>query len=473
MNIPPAAEIDKELSRRSFYEFVKMAWPVLEPETEFKDGWHVQAICDHLQALADGSIKRLIINIPPGCTKSILSCVMWPAWLWTDRPATRFLTGSHSQTYSTRDALKSRRLLTSDWYQQRWGGIFVMTGDQNQKTRYENDKTGFRAAISVGTGTGDRAGIRILDDPLNADYANSRAQIDSTNEWLRNTWATRGSDPEKDCELLIMQRLHEQDPTGFSLAEFGGYEHLMLPMRFEIDRRCKTSIFIDPRKTDGELLAPDRFSEQTVKDLERKMGSYLSAGQLQQKPAPREGGIVKTAWLKYYQIAPLEFDEIIQAWDLTFKGGAKNDYVVGGVFGRKGADVYLLDLIRDKLDASGQMKAIASLSSKWPEAGAKFVEEAANGAAVISLLKDKIPGLIPITPKELGGDKEARLGSVVPFIEAGNLWLPAKAEWLNDYVAELTTFPSATYDDQVDVTSMALIKMLLNNHMSKFLALEF
>ena len=225
MIIPVEADIDRELSRRSFYEFARLGWPVLEPETEFKDGWHIGAICDHLQALADGSIKRLIINIPPGCTKSILSCVMWPAWAWTDKPHLRFLTASHSQLYSTRDALKTRRLITSDWYQACWGHVFKLTGDQNQKTRYENDKTGFRAAISVGTGTGDRAEIRILDDPLNADHANSRALIDSTNEWLRNTWATRGSDPEKDCELIIMQRLHEQDPTGFTLAEFGGYEH--------------------------------------------------------------------------------------------------------------------------------------------------------------------------------------------------------------------------------------------------------
>ncbi len=460
MNIPTAPDIDRELSKRSFYEFVKLAWPVLEPETEFKDGWHVRAICDHLQGLSDGTIKRLIINVPPGCTKSILSCVMWPSWVWTAKPHERFLTGSHSQTYSTRDALKSRRLITSEWYQQRWGHVFTLTGDQNQKTRYENDKTGFRAAISVGTGTGDRAGIRILDDPLNADHANSRVQIDSTNEWLRNTWATRGSDPEKDCELLIMQRLHEQDPTGFALAEFGGYEHLMLPMRFDADRRCKTSIFIDPRKADGELLAPDRFSEQSVKDLEKKMGSYLSTGQLQQRPAPRAGGMVKTAWLKYYKTTPA-FDEVVMSWDLTFKGGVKNDFVVGGVLGRAGANVYLLDLIRDKMDASDQMKAIAALTSKWPQATAKYVEDKANGAAVICLLKDKIPGLIPVLPEEIGGDKEARLGSVVPFIESGNFYLPSDAPWLDEYVGELTTFPSSSNDDQVDMTSMALIKLLL------------
>ena len=240
---------------------------------------------------------------------------------------------------------------------------------------------------------------------------------------------------------------------------------LVLPMRFETDRRCKTSIFIDPRKEDGELLAPDRFSEQAVTDLEKKMGSYLSAGQLQQRPAPREGSIIKKAWLQYYTTLP-KLDTVIQSWDLTFKGGAKNDYVVGGVFGRAGANVYLIDLIREKMDASDQMKAITAMSNKHPIALSKYIEEAANGAAVITMLKSKVPGLIAVRPAGLGGDKAARLGSVAPLIESGNFYLPANASWLEDYIAEITTFcgeGSTPHDDQVDVTSMALIMLMLKS----------
>ena len=463
MIIPEEADIDRELSRRSFYEFARLAWPVLEPETELKTGLSFGAICEHLQALRTGQIKKLIINVPPGCTKSILSCVMFPAWIWTDEPHIRFLTGSHSQTYSTRDALKTRRLITSEWYQQRWGHIFKLTGDQNQKTRYENDKTGHRAAITVRMGTGDKGDILGLDDPLNAHSAYSDAERNAVNEWMRDTWQTRFNDPANAREFIIMQRLHEQDPTGFVLAEFGGYEHLVLPMRFEADRRCKTSIFTDPRKKDGQLLDPDRLNAETVKSLEKVLGSHNAAGQLQQRPAPREGSIIKKAWLQYYTTLP-KLDTVIQAWDLTFKGGAKNDYVVGGVFGKAGANVYLIDLLKDKMDVADQMKAITSMSEKHPIAISKYIEEAANGAAVITLLKSKVPGLIPVRPAELGGDKAARLGSIAPMIESGNFYLPANAPWLDDYVAEITAFcgeGSTPHDDQVDVTSMALIKLLL------------
>ena len=149
-------------AERSLVEYVRQAWDVLEPATDYIHGWHVEVICEHLEAVTRGEIKNLIINVPPGCMKSLLVSVMWPTWDWIAHPHRRYLTASYAQTLSTRDALKSRRLLQSQWYQERWGDRFALTSDQNQKTRYDNDRSGFRVALSVGGAvTGERGDVRI------------------------------------------------------------------------------------------------------------------------------------------------------------------------------------------------------------------------------------------------------------------------------------------------------------------------
>ena len=386
-------QLQAEKARRSLREFVRQAWPVLEPSTPFVDGIHVRAICDHLQAVTDGRIRDLIMNVPPGHAKSLLVCVFWPAWMWIDRPQTRFLFASYAAGLSVRDSVKCRRLIESEWYQRRWGDRYQLAGDQNEKHRFENDRTGCRIATSVGgSATGERADIVVVDDPHSVDQAESDLERRSAVEWFNGTMCTRLNDFATGHKIVVQQRLHESDLTGDLLAK-GGYEHLCLPAEFEADRRCTTTIgWTDPRQEDGELLWPEKISRTHLEVLKTSLGSYRYAGQYQQRPSPVEGGIFKARWWRYWRPAhmelvpvpvrlpdggtaqvqavavPAEFDTMQQSWDMAFKDKDGNDYVVGQVWGTKGADRFLLDQIRARLDMPGTKEPRASSSPNQSQA---------------------------------------------------------------------------------------------------------
>lgn len=438
---------------------------MLHPARLMVAGFHIDAMCEHLEAVSAGQIKRLIINVPPGCMKSLTVAVMWPTWEWTWAPDKSYLTASYSERLSTRDAVRSRRLIQSEWYQERWGGVFQMTGDQNQKTRYENDQSGFRVASSVGgTITGERADRRILDDPHKVEEAHSDTVRESTIEWLDETWANRGTDVDS-VEVVIMQRLHERDATGHLLKEIGGYEHLVLPMRYEPQRACVTAIgWQDPRTEEGELLCPARFPLEEVDRLEKRLGSYGTAGQHQQRPAPAGGGIVQRAWIKFYtpETVPEYFDVVIQSWDMSFKKTEGGSFVAGQVWGKRGANLYLLDRVKRRMGFVETVKAVERMTLDWPEARLKLIEDKANGPAVIDELKAKVGGLIPV---QVEGSKEARMHAVTPEIEAGNVHLPHPdtALWVNEFLDNLEVFPNGASNDDGDAMSQALNRLVKMN----------
>ena len=264
----------------SFYAFLRGAWPILEPATPFLDNWHIGCMAEHLQAASEGHVRKLIINVPPGSLKSVCCSVSWPAWHWIQWPHDRFLTGSHSMDLSGRDSLKSRRLIQSDWYQSRWGDQFHLTGDLNTKTRYENNKTGFRVATSVGSATGERARLKILDDPHEIEEAESDTVREATVDWVRSTWAERESDSVSSIDVVVMQRLHNRDTCGY-LLELGGYTHVMLPMEYDPRRKFVSSVTApwltikeDPRTEPGELLFPNRWPQTEVDLKKLRLGTY-------------------------------------------------------------------------------------------------------------------------------------------------------------------------------------------------------
>ncbi len=282
-----------EKARRRLHEFVVQAWHVLEPETPFVDGMHVHAICDHLQAVTEGRIRNLIINVPPGHAKSLLTAVFWPAWVWINHPEARWLFSSYREPLATRDSVKCRRLIESDWYQERWGGRYQLSGDQNQKSRFENTATGYRVVVPMGAGTGERGDYVVVDDPHSVDEAESEAQRRSAIEWWNGSMATRVNDFATGHKVVIQQGLHEADLTGDLLSK-GDYELLCLPAEFEPERRCSTSIgWTDPRQEMGQLLWPETVKLANLEELKVTLGSYRYAGQYQQRPAPAEGGIFK------------------------------------------------------------------------------------------------------------------------------------------------------------------------------------
>src|SRR6266446_10942745 len=300
-----------ERARRRLHEFVIQAWHVLEPETTSVDGIHVRAICEHLQAVTEGRLQNLIINVPPGHAKSLLTAVFWPAWVWIDRPETRWLFASYSANLSVRDSVKCRRLVESQWYQERWGNRYQLAGDQNQKHRFENDRTGYRIATSVGgSATGERGDVVGVDDPHSVDQAESDAQRTAAVEWWNGTMSTRLNDFRTGHKVVIQQRLHEADLTGDLLVK-GGFELLCLPAEFEPDRNYTTSIgWTDPRQERGELLWAEKVRREDLDQLKVTLGSYRYAGQYQQRPSPAEGGIFKRFWLRYWRPAHLDLPPV-------------------------------------------------------------------------------------------------------------------------------------------------------------------
>lgn len=456
-SLPSEIDLDRAIAARSLAGFARAAWHVLEPSAPLKWGWSLDAICAHLEAVTRGEIKRLLINVPPGCMKSLLVGVIWPAWEWGPQglPSTRYLGTAHKQELAVRDNLKCRRLIRSKWFQERWP--VVLTGDQNAKTKFENSETGIRECMAFNSMTGSRGDRVLLDDPLSVDHANSEADLKSAELTFTEALPTRVNN-EDSAIVVIMQRLHERDTSGIILQRELGYTHLCLPMRYEPTRKCSTSIgFTDPRKTEGELLFPERFSEKAVADLERTLGSYASAGQLQQRPTPRAGGMIKVHWLadRYLAIPPREtVRRIVQSWDTAKKANELNDYSVCTTWMETDSFYYLVDVYREKVEFPDLKRAAVDMAAKWSP-HAILIEDAASGTSLIQQLKSEtVLPVIAIGTKNLS--KEVRMEAVTPLIESGRVRLPHAASWVSDYVTELTTFPLVVNDDQSDSTSQFL-----------------
>ncbi|MBN9658641.1 MAG: phage terminase large subunit [Acidobacteria bacterium] len=369
----------------------------------------------------------------------------------------RSIYASYSAQLSTRDSVRCRRLIESDWYRTRWPHI-RLTSDQNQKTRFDNDLSGCRISTSVGgTATGERADLVVVDDPLSVSQADSDAERESAAEWFFSTLPSRFNDLKTGRLVVIQQRLHESDVVGHILKRDLGYDLLELPMEYSGRPSRPTSIgWTDPRTEPGQLLVPDRIGLEQVEDLKKSLGSRRYSAQYQQTPAPAGGGIWKRDWIKFYRRSDLpQFDRIILSWDLTFKDSDGSDYVSGQAWGAKGSLRYLLDRFHERADFTRSLQAIRKMKADWPRAEAVLVEDAANGPAVVSTLKREISGLIAVKPE---GSKLARASSVSPQFEAGQVFVPHQDEcrWVDELLLEWTSFPAAAHDDEVDSASQAL-----------------
>ena len=474
-------ELDRERATRKFRWFVEDAWHLVRPADRYVDGFHIGAICEHLEAQTRGEIQDLVICIPPGCMKSLLVCVFWHAWEWTFAPQTSWMFGSHDSALSIRDALRTRRIFENPWYHARWGDLWrPMVGDEWKATKYSNDKGGTRYATSVGSSSiGFHADRQAIDDPIKPQDVQGSPQMarkacDKAWVWITEAMSTRLL---KDAtRTLIMQRLHQIDPAGRLIAG-GDYETLVLPMEYEPKTMCTTSIgFEDPRTEQGELLFPGLFDRERVDKRKKDLGSRAAASQLQQHPSPLEGSIFKRSWIKYYYLpgfehladvgaVPLPAAHLLRkilSLDCSFKGNDDSDFVALHCWAHVEADSYLIDRIHERMGAADTIKAMATMSAAHPKAATKLVEDAANGAAVVDMLQKKIPGLILVSA---AGGKVARARAVEPFFESGNVYLPhpeCKA-WAGDVVEELTTFPNSAHDDDVDATTHALARLHLDD----------
>jgi predicted phage terminase large subunit-like protein len=437
-----------ELAKRSLADFARMAWPVLEPATPLRWGWVLDAICEHLEAVTDGQIRRLVMNVPPGSMKSLLTGVIFPAWEWGPRGRAdlRYLGTAHKQELAVRDNMKCRRLIQSAWYQERWP--VNLTSDQNAKTKFENDKTGFREAMAFTSMTGSRGDRVMLDDPHSVDDANSPVKLAADVVTFREALPSRVNN-DQSAIIAIMQRLNEADVAAVAIEL--GYDHLCIPMRYEPGRSKWVVGKGDPRTVDGELMFPERFPEEQVVELERVMGSYAVAGQLQQRPSPRGGGILRPAWFQSYQQPPaLEWRAVYV--DTAQKTAEQHDYSVFELWGRSvTGQAVLLDVQRGKWEAP---ELLAEARAFWlkHQAGAvplraMKVEDKVSGTGLIQTLRREG---VPILPIQRSRDKITRGYDAAPFIEAGNVLVPEWAHWLGAFMSEVEAFPGGAHDDQLD-----------------------
>lgn len=490
------ADVRAEWAERSLARFLPAAWPILEPASAFLPNWHLDYLCEVLEAVAAGQIRRLIINVPPRSLKSTLVTIQFPVWTWIRRPTLRWLFASYSQDLSEDHSVKRRTLIQSDWYRRYWGDRYRLADDQNQKREFRNDAQGVMTATSMlGTATGKGGDVIVIDDPHNPKGAESDAERLTTIQAFDLTFSTRLNDPKTGAIIVVMQRLHTGDLTGHLLAQ-GGWMHVKLPMRAADRERVVFPVSgTVHERAPGELLHPERVGPAEVARLEVGLGSYGAAGQLQQEPAPAEGGKLKRHWWRFWHwpdaalpavqvkradggvyecpCVPLpahrdketgawvvDLDPLVQSWDLAFKDAKDSDFVACGVWGQAGANAYLLDRVHERLNVLGTIDAIVALTAAWPAAGAKLIEDKANGPAVMQMLHNRVGGLIAVEPQ---GGKMARVMAASPFVEAGNVYLPHPQimPGIYDFIGECAAFPNGANDDDVDQMTQALIRLIV------------
>ena len=487
--------IDFLKAELSLYAFLKQAWPWIEGGTPFVGSWHISAIAEHLEACYRREIRNLMIHVPPRSSKTSLISIAFPAWTWIHNPQEKFLYASYANTLSLEHSLKCRRLIESPWYQERWGGRVKLSSDQNAKGFFDNTAGGYRIATSVGASATGRGGsILVCDDPNNAKDGESEVKRDSTNQWHSQVWSTRLNDAKKDVRIIVQQRIHDQDVSGYILGQEGAEEwvKLILPNEFESSRKSRTiilpstngKVWEDPRTQEMDLLCTARFGEKETDRYKKELGSYGYAGQYQQRPSPEGGGIIKTAWFKWWkseEMPPIYM--LVQSWDTAYGDNPTSSYsacTTWGVFYDLygNLNVILMGMWRDKLPYHELRQRVKRLYYDYRDTGKErnalfkgrpldmcLIEAKATGVPLIQDLRQANVQALPFDPGKYG-DKTHRAHLITPMIENGLVWLPAQPPhyksllpFAQEFERHTAMFPKADSRDVIDTMTQALLKL--------------
>lgn len=470
----------------SLMNFAEYMWPVVEPAIPFTKGWAIEAVAEHLEAVTFGYVKRLLINVPPGFTKSLMTDVFWPAWEWGPRnmPHLRYVCASYSNYLTERDNMRCRNIVISDQYKTLWGRRFGISNEQFTKIKFANTKTGWKLATSVGgIGVGERGDRFIIDDPNNTMEIESEQVRNTTNMWFREVVPTRLNSPKDSAIIVIMQRLHEDDVSGTILANELGYTHLMIPMEYDSSRHCSTVIgydietkeeivWSDPRTEDGELAWPERYPADEYAKLKKAYTPYAIAGQFQQSPEPRGGSIIKRDfWQLWKEDKYPPFEYIIASLDTAYTAKEENDasaLTVWGVFRDEAGNpkLFLMWAWQERLEFFELIQKVIETCTPSPgHTGPSFpvdkllIEDKASGKSVGQELYRMFRGtgrlaiqMVNPTPY---GDKVARVHSIQHLFADQMVFAPDRA-YADMVIDQCAVFPKSTRDDLVDSTSQAL-----------------
>ena len=509
-------ELDRLEAQDSLLNFMRLGWAALEPGVEFVPNYAVEAICDHLQAVTRGEIRRLLINVPPGFSKSMSTNVFWPAWEWGPKALAhyRYISFAHEQNLATRDLVRCRNLVNSEWYQALWGDQFEWQSDQNAKVYYENSQTGWRQACAAESLTGRRGDRIIGDDPHSVKGAESEAQRESMLQTFSETIPTRLNRPSESAIVVIMQRIHERDVSGMIIADELNYTHLMLPLEFEAERRCysivkpsyipnvkrkrvywnetqkswqakqpdaedftkgklKSKLLYpaDPRTKDGELLDPVRFPKTAVEELKKALsswgGTYAVAGQLQQRPAPRGGGMFQKGDFNYIDdIKELKSKPLltVRGYDLAASDSKDSPYTVGLRMSILRNGIIVIEDVDRYQETPGKMEA--NIRGCAERDGKKIAidmpqDPGQAGKVQKTALSRLLHGFnVKFSPES--GDKVQRASPLAAQCEAGNVYL-VRGDWNSAFINEAALFPNGQFKDQIDAGSRAYAHLVKNS----------
>lgn len=414
-------------------------------------------IAKTLERVEKGELKRVMFFLPPRSSKSYSISEAFPSWYIGRDPNRRVILVSYGDDLARDFGIANKRKIEDHGKQ-----IFDVELDPSKNAGDDWEIAGKRGRmISSGIGgaiTGKGADLIIIDDPVkNQEDADSPTKREKVWKEWQSTLNTRLQ--PNGAVILVMTRWHEDDLAGRLLKQSDDWEVIKIPAIAERDDPIGRKI--------GEALWPDYgYDLNWAKQKKREVGGRTWNSLYQQRPTSPEGSVIKEEWWKYWQVLPEEFDTIAQSWDLNFKKTEDGSYVVGQVWGKKGADYYLIDQIRRRMGFVENIRAIRSMSMKYPEAIYKFIEDKANGSAMIDVLRQEIDGIMPINPR---GDKASRANAIAPLIEAGNVYIPhpSKYGWVDDYIEEWRVFPLGATDDMVDTTSQALQQLRVRSNSRK------
>jgi predicted phage terminase large subunit-like protein len=455
-------ELATQTAESSLRAYLVQAWAVLEPGTAFTPGWHLDAICDHGEAVLTGAIKNLVINIAPRHSKSTVISKALPTYAWIRQPELRFMYASYADRLSVEHAVQSRQVIASPWYQTRWGHIVELTGDQNLKSYYQNTRRGYRIATSItGTVTGFGADILVGDDLHNLQDIDSDVIRTRDRNWYREVWTTRLNDPKTGRKIYIGQRGHPDDISADLIAS-GDYETLILPTEYIPTPYVSVRGWRDPRTTPGELLCPARFGAEENARAKRELGPKYFA-QHQQTPAPPGGALFQRDWFPIVDAVPADAQVVrrVRGWDAAGTEGG-GDWTVGVRLARtKDGLIYVEDVVRAQV-GPGADEALLKQTADLDGRAVEIIEEEEGGSSGKKVIAAHAKVLAGYSYKgeRSTGDKVTRAKPFVAQARVGNVRL-VRGPWNKLYIDELAGFPGAPYDDQVDATTKAFNEIAL------------
>lgn len=431
--------------------FLRRVVATTSPAAAYSHNWHIDAIGEYLAACANGDVTRLIINLPPRMLKSTMVSVAWPAWLLGQDARRRIMVASYAQSLSTKHSTDCRVVLQSEWYRRAFPRT-VLSDDQNEKDKFVTTARGQRLAVSVGgAAIGEGGSILVVDDPLNPLQASYRVQRDAANAWFDHTFATRLDDKLRGAIVVVMQRLHAEDLSGYLLAK-GGWEHLCLPAIAPE----KTSVAVGKFSYDraaGEALHAAREPVSLLERTKYELGSANFSAQYQQAPLRQQSNIVRREWLPRFSASQTLEGSITQSWDTAMKAGAANDASACATFLLQAGKHYLIDMLEVRLEYPQLKRLMISHAARFAP-DAVLIEDKASGQSLLQDLRQETA--LPLIARMPQGDKLARLVQVSPMLEAGMVLLPEFAPWLAAFECQLMEFPGGAHDDMVDAFSQYL-----------------